>query len=70
MTFPLQFNFDIAYGFGNAPSFLDATNRIGIKVNGRKFGQYSSDAYGALPKGSPVNGSTYFEITTYLNIGI
>ena len=70
MVFPLQFSFDIAYGFGNQPSFQDATNRIGIKVNGRKFGQYSQDPYGALPKGAPVNGSTYFEITTYLNIGI
>ena len=70
MTFPLQFSFDIAYGFGNQPSFQDAKNRIGIKVKGRKFGPDSQDPYGALPQGAPVNGSTYFEITTYLNIGI
>ena len=70
MTFPLQFTFDVAYGFGNNPSFLDATNRLGVKLSGRKFGKYSEDAYGALPKGSTVNGSTFVEVTTYVNIGL
>ena len=70
MTFPLQFTFDLAYGFGDQPSFLDATNRIGLKVNGRKFGKYSDDPYGALPKGGVKNGSTFVEVTTYLNIGL
>ena len=70
MTFPMQFSFDLAYGFGNQPSFLDSTNRIGIKVNGRKFGKYSADPYGALPVGSKLEGSTYVEITTYMNIGL
>lgn len=69
-TFPLQFNFDIAYGFDQAPSFLEATNRIGVKVSGRKYGKYSSDPYGALPQGAVMNGSTYVEITSYLNIGL
>ncbi len=70
MTFPLQFSFDLAYGFGDQPSFLDSTNRIGIKVKGRKFGKYSDDSYNALPKGAVLNGSTYAEITTYINIGL
>ena len=70
MTFPLQYSIDIAYGFGKVPSFLDATNRIGVKVTGRKFGKYSQDAYNALPKGSVMNGSSYAEVTTYLNIGL
>lgn len=70
MTFPLQFTFDIAYGFGDQPSFLDATNRIGLKLNGRKFGKYSSDPYGALPMGGKLNGSTFVEVTTYMNIGL
>ena len=69
-TFPLQFSVDLAYGFGDQPSFLDAKNRIGVKMSGRKFGQYSSDPYGALPKGATMNGSTYVEITTYVNIGL
>ena len=74
-TFPLQYSFDIAYGFGNAPSFLDNSNRIGVKVVGRKFGKYSSDPYYALPKGVVKNkkipeGTSYAEITTYVNIGL
>ena len=74
-TFPLQYSFDIAYGFGNAPSFLDNSNRIGVKVVGRKFGKYSSDPYNALPKGVMKNkkipeGTSYAEITTYVNIGL
>ena len=69
-TFPLQFSFDLAYGFGNNPSFLDSKNRIGVKVDGRKFGEHSSDPYGALPKGGVMKGSTYVEVTTYFNIGI
>ncbi|BDC92368.1 hypothetical protein [Treponema bryantii] len=69
-TFPLQFSFDIAYGFGDNPSFLDAKNRIGLSIIGRKFGKYSSDAYNALPNGAVVDGSAYVEITTYVNIGL
>ncbi len=74
-TFPVQFSFDIAYGFGNAPSFQDEKNRIGISVTGRKFGEYSSDAYNALPKGLVKNGkvpegATYAEVRTYVNIGL
>ncbi len=69
-TFPLQYSFDIAYGFDNQPSFLDATNRIGLKLSGRNYGKYSSDPYGALPKNSVIDGSTYVEVTTYLNIGL
>ena len=69
-TFPLQFSFDIAYGFGNNPSFLDAKNRIGLSIQGRKFGKYSADAYNALPAGAVVDGSAYVEITTYVNIGL
>ena len=70
MTFPLQFTIDIAYGFNDKPSFLDSTNRIGVKIKGRKFGKYSQDSYNALPKGSVVNGSAFAEITTYVNIGL
>ena len=70
MTFPLQFSFDIAYGFDDKPSFLDSTNRIGVKIKGRKFGKYSQDSYNALPKNSVVNGSAFAEITTYVNIGL
>ncbi len=69
-TFPLQFNFDFAYGFGTQPSFLDSKNRIGVKLEGRKFGKNSSDPYGALPAGANINGSTYVEVTTYVNIGL
>ncbi|MCR4733797.1 MAG: hypothetical protein K5829_02180 [Treponema sp.] len=69
-TFPLQYTIDVAYGFDNQPSFLEATNRFGVKISGRRYGKYSSDPYGALPKDSVLDGSSYAEITTYLNIGL
>ena len=69
-TFPVQFSFELAYGFGNAPSFLEKTNRIGVNISGRTFGKYSADPYGALPAGAVMNGSTYVEVTTYVNIGL
>ena len=68
-TFPLQYTFDVAYGF-KKPSFLDKTNRIGVKVVGRTFDKYSSDAYHALPNGAKMDGAHYMELTTYFNIGL
>lgn len=68
-TFPLQYTVDIAYGF-KKPSFLDKTNRFGVRAKGRTYGKYSSDAYTALPKGAAMDGSHYMELTTYFNIGL
>lgn len=70
MTFPLQYCLDVAYAFDNAPTFLEKTNRVGIKILGRLFGENSSDAYNALPVGAGLDGSHYFELTTYFNIGL
>ena len=68
-TFPVQYMVDVAYGF-KKPSFLNKTNRVGLKILGRTFGEYSSDAYKALPKGAAVDGANYLELTTYFNIGL
>lgn len=68
-TFPLQYMFDVAYGF-KKPSFLDKTNRIGLKILGRTFGKNSSDAYHALPKDATIDGAHYLELTTYFSIGL
>lgn len=77
MTFPLQYNIDIAYGFGkNPPSFLDSLNRVGIRFTGRNFGESSSDAYHALPESisgvaTPnLDGQKYMELTFYLSLGL
>uniref|UniRef100_UPI0025CEFB2E hypothetical protein n=1 Tax=uncultured Treponema sp. TaxID=162155 RepID=UPI0025CEFB2E len=68
-TFPMQYTFDLAYGF-KTPSFLEKTNRIGVRATGRTFDKYSSDAYTALPKGAKIDGAHYMELTTYFNIGL
>lgn len=68
-TFPLQYTVDVAYGFGK-PSFLDSANRVGVRVKGRNFGKYSSDAYGALPSGMGVADAMYMEVATYFNISL
>lgn len=72
MTFPLQYTVDIAYAFNKNPSFLDKANRIGLRFAGRNFGEYSSDAYGALPSAVSKNpdGAMYMEVTTYFSIGL
>ena len=70
-TYPLQYNFDIAYGF-KKPSFLDKKNRIGLRVEGKSFGENSQDPYHALPYAYRDNpaGAQYFELTTYLSLGL
>ena len=74
-TYPLQYSFDIAYGF-KKPSFLDTKNRIGLKVLGTNFGKYSQDSYGALPAAyhkddkASLDGAKYMEVTAYLNVGL
>ncbi len=70
MTFPFQYTLDLAYAFNDSPSFLDKTNRVGIKLVGRLFDENTSDAYYALPVGASLDGSHYFELTTYFNIGL
>lgn len=81
MSFPLQYEIDVAYGLGKAaPSFLDGKNRIGVKVIGRTFGENSSDAYHALPKSviddntvggvTDLSGQKYLELTFYLSMGL
>ena len=67
--FPLQYSFEIAYGFDKNPSFLDSKNRIGLRINGRTFGKYSDDAFFALPKTAKMIGSHYFEIGAFVNVG-
>lgn len=75
-TFPLQFALDVAYGFSK-PSFLDNSNRVGLKVVGRTFGDTSADPYGALPSSAYKNNDTaagfkdgvmYMEITGYCSL--
>ncbi|EID85165.1 hypothetical protein MSI_12900 [Treponema sp. JC4] len=74
-TYPLQYSFDIAYGF-KKPSFLDTKNRIGLKILGTNFGKYSQDSYGALPYAyhktatASLDGAKYMEVTAYLNVGL
>lgn len=70
MSFPLQYKLDIAYAFGTNPSFMESTNRVGLKIVGKNFGEYSSDAYNALPMGADVDGAKYMEVTTYFSIGL
>ena len=43
ITFPLQWSLDISRGF-DVPSFLDSSNRIGLRWKGRTFDQYSDEA--------------------------
>ena len=69
MSFPLQYTIDVAYAFDKNPTFMEKTNRVGIKLVGKNFGKYSSDAYGALPLGADVDGAKYMELSTYFNIG-
>lgn len=68
-TFPLQYSFDLAYGFGT-PSFYDTKNRIGLKIQGTTFGKNSSDAYLCLPNGITLDGANYLEASIYFNIGL
>ena len=70
ITFPLQYTIDVAYAFNEKPSFMEATNRVGVKIEGRNFGKGSTDSFFALPMGAGVEGSKYFELTTYVNIGL
>ncbi len=69
-TFPLQYTLDVAYSFKENPSFMEAKNRVGLKLVGRVFDEHSSDAYNALPMGAAIDGAHYFELTTYFNIGL
>ena len=73
-TYPLQYALDFAYGF-KKPSFLDSKNRIGLRMVGRTYNNYSQDAYGALPyayhkPNASLEGAKYMEVTAYLNIGL
>lgn len=67
MTFPAQWTVDLGYGFGT-PSFIEPTNRVGLKWQGRTFGEVgeSDDPWGAI-SGSFVD-QTYSEVTMYFNI--
>ncbi len=69
-TFPFQYTLDVAYAFGENPSFLDKANRVGLKLTGRIFGEDSADAYNALPYGASIDGAHYFELTTYFSVGL
>ena len=74
-TFPLQYSFDIAYGF-KKPSFLDNKNRIGLRFLGTNYGEFSNDSYGALPYAyhrtatASLDGAKYMEVTAYFNISL
>ena len=68
-TFPLQYGLDVAYGFSK-PIFAEATNRIGMNIKGAVFGEHSSDAYNALPKGIKMDGANYMELSVYCNLGL
>ncbi len=67
MTFPAQWQLDVGYGFGT-PSFLEPTNRIGLKWQGRTFGNAldSADPWSAVT--APIEDKTYSEVTVYFNI--
>lgn len=64
-TFPAQWQLDLACGFGS-PSFLDNSNRVGVKWQGWTYGEYSADPYDAVS--APFSGKTYSEVTVYFNI--
>lgn len=42
ITYPAQWTVDLSYGF-ESPSFLSRTGRIGIRSEGRVFGDFSAD---------------------------
>jgi len=64
-TFPAQWTVDLGYGFGT-PSFVEPTNRIGLKWQGRTFGETSDDPWDAVAV--PILDQTYSEVTMYFNI--
>lgn len=63
ITYPAQWTIDLGYGFGT-PSFLEATNRVGVTWQGKTFGE--TDPYGAVAK--PIEDKSYSELTVYFNI--
>ncbi len=66
-TWPAQWNVDASYGF-ETPLFAKATNRVGAKWQGWRFGEYSKDPWKAFPDGTDLDGKEYSELTLYFNI--
>ena len=66
-TWPAQWNLDVSYGF-DTPLFAKATNRVGVKWQGWKFGEYSSDPWNIYGGSPDPDGREYSELSMYVNV--
>ncbi len=56
LTYPWQWSVDLSYGF-DTPSFMDSGNRVGLKWEGRSYGQYAA---GDEPDDGYLSGITLY----------